>query len=347
MDYAGFGKRNAYKVDRPLTEQEEKSHFDQKKVPFGIEPNHYLSVIKFNSTYLELVDRWYKVRGFWAFMVMLFGPIAALGAIVIAWMVLNLPPDSENAWMIWLMALFCFPLVIAGLWYGVWYAARLEFFSWTHFPLRFNRKTRQVHVFQQDGSVLSVPWDNLYICVGENDGPPMGKTHDLRAHLMHDDKKTVKNSFSLGYAYAGKDDAVIKLWSFIQRYMEAPEGVSATLSDVEYCLPIDGRRESILNSIFIAFSIAFNYPFLQLLFSFAWTSIAVGRIVMMKTCKQPVWPSDIEAVNLVADHDIYQRDWRNNSSLEPFQQYWPIFCFVVGLACWILIAYWFCVSLLE
>jgi hypothetical protein len=43
---------------------------------------------------------------------------------------------------------------------------RKESFAYTHYPMRFNRKTRTVHVFRPNGTVLSVPWDQLYFTLG-------------------------------------------------------------------------------------------------------------------------------------------------------------------------------------
>ena len=41
---------------------------------------------------------------------------------------------------------------------------KTDSFTYTHAPMRFNRKTRMVHVFQikANAEVLSVPWDEIY-----------------------------------------------------------------------------------------------------------------------------------------------------------------------------------------
>lgn len=64
MDYAGMDYRNIrFPVDRPLTAGE-KEHQFKKKVASDAEAKDFLSVIKLNSNYIELVDNWYPVKGF-------------------------------------------------------------------------------------------------------------------------------------------------------------------------------------------------------------------------------------------------------------------------------------------
>src|SRR5690606_12633467 len=64
MDFAGrdLGKLR-YPVDRPLSDEELAAHYDQKTVGEA-PPMDFLSVIRFNSTYVDLVDRWYPITGF-------------------------------------------------------------------------------------------------------------------------------------------------------------------------------------------------------------------------------------------------------------------------------------------
>ncbi|WP_445005581.1 hypothetical protein [Halomonas mongoliensis] len=64
MDYAGLDYRNIrFPVDRPLTEDERAARYQQKKAR-NAPPMDFLSVIGFNSNYIDLVDRWYSIKGF-------------------------------------------------------------------------------------------------------------------------------------------------------------------------------------------------------------------------------------------------------------------------------------------
>ena len=79
MDYAGLGKRNHYAVKCPLTEAERAARYDQKKSN-NADPMDFLSVIKLNSHYIDLVDRWYPIRGFWAWLSIITGSLSLIGA---------------------------------------------------------------------------------------------------------------------------------------------------------------------------------------------------------------------------------------------------------------------------
>ena len=64
MDYAGIDARNLrFAVNRPLTAAEENQRLDVS-ASVGVPARSGLSVIRFSSTCLELVDRWYPVKGF-------------------------------------------------------------------------------------------------------------------------------------------------------------------------------------------------------------------------------------------------------------------------------------------
>ena len=59
MDYTGFrkaGRSGGYEINRPLTDAEKNSQLDPKEQASDA-PLDWLSVIKLNSTYLELIDR--------------------------------------------------------------------------------------------------------------------------------------------------------------------------------------------------------------------------------------------------------------------------------------------------
>lgn len=64
MDYTGFGKdgRHRYEIDRSLTDDEKNNRLDLRQKASDA-PLDWLSVIKLNNTYLELVDRWYPIKG--------------------------------------------------------------------------------------------------------------------------------------------------------------------------------------------------------------------------------------------------------------------------------------------
>lgn len=64
MDFTGLDNPlHRFPVDRPLTEEEKALRFRQGSKR-NAESKCFLSAIKMNSTYLEVVDRWYPIKGF-------------------------------------------------------------------------------------------------------------------------------------------------------------------------------------------------------------------------------------------------------------------------------------------
>lgn len=337
MDYAGLDVRNLrYPANRLLTEDERLSRFSQKE-RLDVEPNDYLSAIKSNSVYLELADRWYPVKGFNVWLGLVLAAVTTFLLTVVVWAFFNAPAKPDERWMLWVMLVVLGPLLLFFLTGAVW-LVRSECFRWTHYPMRLNRKTRQVHVFRQDGTVLTTPWDELFIVLANATTPPIGKTFDLRAHVLAEDRKTVLESFSLGYVFTGNEGSIRRLWEFIRRYMEAPDGAAQAYKTLEFCLPLDGRKEGWGWGIARTFMTFMRWPPLQLVASLVFSWVALGRCLAMSTSRQPQWPAEVEAASAVDPDDPYQKNWRDNPPLTAFQKYWTAFCFVAGLvgSSWVL-----------
>lgn len=330
MDFAGrdIGKLR-YPKDRPLTQEERTQHFEQNAAN-NAPPMDFLSVIGLNSTYMELVDRWYPITGFSVWFgsaIAFFGLFASGGsASAFLW-----APESTERSALWFLLLFVAPLALALMVAGV-LIVRTESWRWTHYPMRLNRKTRQVHVFRQNGTVLTVPWDDLYIVRGEAKSPLAGTTYDLRAHMLDADGQTVRESFSLGYTFPGTEDSMDKFWAFLQPYMEAPDGVERTHKHLQggLLMPLDNRKEGWRWSIVRTFAPGWAYPWTMLLLCVPLGLNALGRMFAMATSKQPTWPQEVEDANQVDPHDPYVLTWRDNGPLGWWELYWPLICTVLG-----------------
>lgn len=333
MDYAGRDFRNIrYAVDRPLTDAERGVRFRQQQA-VDAPPMDFLSVIRFNSTYMELVDRWYPVAGFSVWLGALIAAISAFGTGIAGSALFWSPPETERApllILLFVMASIGLAMTVGGIW-----LIRSECWRWTHYPMRVNRKTRQVHVFRQDGTTLTVPWDDLFIVRGEAKNPMTDTTYDLRAHVLEEDGHTVRESFTLGYpSPLGNAQSIDKFWAFLQPYMEAPDGVERTyrhLKEGGYLVAVDGRKEGWRWSITRTFMLAAHWPWLQLLAAPALGNIAIGRMFAMWTSKQPRWPQEVEQANVIDADDPYVLTWRDNAPLGWRELYWPLICTIVGV----------------
>lgn len=318
MDYAGINARNLrFPVNRPLTEAERNEQLDPTRST-GVAPRIGLSLVKFNSTYIELVDRWYPVKGFNVWLSVMgalaFAPTSLY--LLINLIILGEPFREDERWILW-----CFWIVIVALSIfiigGIVWLFRSECFRWTHYPMRVDRRSRQIHFFRQDGTAATGAWDRLFFLIGESTTPPIGKTNDLRVHILSEDGATVAETFSLGYEYLGERQDLLGIWEFIRQYMQGSEddfGVIRT---------------------FATFA---RFPLLQLVFSFPYSFIAMGRWLAMATSRVPRWPAEIEEVSMVGDQDRCRRDWRDNPPLGFMDKTWPLICTAVGVltATWIL-----------
>jgi len=298
MEYTGLARR--YPIDRPLSSREYELQLKQK-LRLDVEPADQLSVIRVNSTYLELVDKYYGWKGvLTSFLVAAFAILLGMvGAMTIFSIV---TPGRLSA--DWLFLLGMYVLVAAPIAGGGW-LLRKESFSYTHYPIRFNRKTRMVHVFRLNGTVLSVPWDGVFFCLGAL--PQM--RWEVQGHVLDKDGKTVRETFAafpqiaLGEAERGQ---LMRHWEFIRRYME--EGPRDAYERVKICLPIANQREPIAFGFHRMHVEAGTNVVLSLPFAVMALVTLPGRWFAMRTSKIPVWPKEIEDACRVDPRDPYVRD---------------------------------------
>lgn len=342
MDYAGIDARNLrFPVNRPLDDSERSAQLDLN-IQASDDPCSLMSVVRVNSTFLELVDRWYPGKGF-NVMLGLIGGLAYLPTIVLLFhiMVLGPPFKEDEQWIPWAFWLFIVPVslfIVAG----VYWLVRSECFRWTHYPMRLNRRTRKVYVFRQNGTTLSADWDNLFFFIGESSTPPLGRTNDLRMHLLSDDNEIVLETYTLGYAYMSEREDLMRLWEFIRQYMEYEDGPELAATEVPVYLPIHDRREGFLFGVFRAFASFMRFPILHLVFSIPFGLISLCRWLAMVSSSIPKWPIEVLAANEICVDDPFQRDWRSNAKFSFVELVWPLICTVIGIASglWIVWSIW-------
>jgi hypothetical protein len=295
-----------YKINRELSEDEKRLHMSVKSVATS-KPHYELSLIQLNSTYVECIDKWYSMRGFVAMagiaFVLLFGFGTVFGLQMMITAVGYFVPSS---------VLFLFNTALLAL--AIYFLTR-DIFTYTHYPIRFNRQNKQVYVFRRNGTVLKATWEEIYWTiyghgVGFRDVYVMG-------HIMSDDKKTVKESFALSLVTSpdaiGEQD-LKDHFEFFRRYMQ--DGPSAVLEALKptplFMLPgIYKQRESWrfgwerltlnLNSLLI----------LQILFQVFIFPMSLFRYLAMRTSKIPQWPQWVLDECKVEPNDPWVRDERH------------------------------------
>lgn len=314
MDFLGLIKK--YPTPRRLLAQERTHQLHQKR-RLNVEPHYQLSVIKMNSTFLESVDKWFAWKGVVSAFAIANFSIFAGATIFIStvWMIEALASGTSSEDMrFWLANSTGMAILGALLGWGTIWLLHKESFRHTHYPIRFNRKKRTVYVFRTDGTVLSVPWDRVFFTLGHL---AMWNEWEVRGHVLESDKETVRETFALSYvgSLGTKDvapetnqyssqDFVRAHWEFVRRYME--EGPQAVLGKIQFCMPVDRRRERFIvgaERVFANFTGAsfliywMMSPFCLIVSTFRWFA--------MRTSKVPLWPQDVEANCEVEPNDQY------------------------------------------
>ncbi|WP_144409734.1 DUF6708 domain-containing protein [Cupriavidus basilensis] len=306
MDYTGYSPK--YKLNRPLTEEERNGRLFQKRraaVNKAEDVQDWDALIMLNSTFMELVDKFYAWKGFMFSLMVIMGSGCFLFLFNVTWMgIFEMPhrfPEklielTLSIIAVWMMAI---PLMILFIW-----AAHFESFTCSHWPVRLNRRNRMVYVFRRKsaGGMLTLKWDDIYFCMGPGQ-PYAGRPSlvwDIRGHVLAPDKKTVLDTFSVGIHCT--KDLLPAHWEYLRRYME--EGPQSIPMPRRY-LPIAEKRESFLFAAKVAFS-NFSYGYAFLLFGTPFALVTLfGRLLCMPTNKVPVWPKEVEEACRIEPGDPY------------------------------------------
>jgi hypothetical protein len=193
-------------------------------------------------------------------------------------------------------------LIATPIFWGVYWLLRKEIFRYTHYPMRFNRKTRKVHVFRLDGTIMTEDWDKLYFTLGE--GQP--RTYEVRGHRLAEDGITVLETFALAFHSTLYSPMLCSQWEFIRRYME--DGPEKLVGQVEHVMDIADKRETFWNGFHRHMAEYASIPPLAWLLSPLLFLGSITRWVAMQTSKIPVWPAEIEAESQIEPGDPYIRD---------------------------------------
>jgi hypothetical protein len=306
-----FGLMEKFKLNRPLTEQEITDHLPQKQATRS-EPFFRFSVIKMNSTFLECVDKWFKDRGLINFLcgggLILCGPAYpfAIYLILRDWATLSQAKQDEAFWVTIMLTVVFIPSLLL-----FFYGFMKENFRLTHYPMRFNRKTRKVHFFRTDGKVVTADWDNIYFTLWRPRGAVVAAVNgcEILGHVIAEDGKTVLETF--GLPHEGSDDnkeenpVLWEQWEFVRRYMEEPAQLGELADQVNDIVDIAERREHFFHGMRRLVGDLSIEALIRLPLTLP---IIIARWLANHTCRIPKWPAGIEAECQIDPDDPYIRD---------------------------------------
>lgn len=307
MNFEGLFPK--FKVNRPLTSNEISYRlYQNRKLILG--DNDLcddISVIEINSLYMDTVNKFYKNKGWGTISTLLF-ILFCTGACL--FFGITGSHSSEGTLKLFGLSMAFFsPLIIFAI-----FCLLKESFTWTHYPIRFNREKQLLSVFRPDGTVLTAPWNSIFFTTGR-DIKFGDRTSEIRGHILDKDNITVLETFNMGTDGAEHD--VYRYWEFVRRYMSLPEGPSEIIDRLTYCLPIDGKREGYLFGLWRLHvtwnggASIFSLPFFPITFV-----VSIARYVAMVTSKIPHWPDEIKQQNsIISSDDRYARTAKDNKPL--------------------------------
>ncbi|QIF93427.1 DUF6708 domain-containing protein [Proteus vulgaris] len=303
-----YGLLQKFKLHRPLNNEEIAGRLDQNdRIDITNEeliPD--IKVIAINSYYLEMVDKYYSSKGFVSLFSSL-GTIAFLGGVI--WIIIHFIFFSPLSKGIILYIITMGSLFLAmGLF--MFSLLKTEWFAWTHYPLRFDRKNQMVYAFRTDGSIISVPWKKVFFTTGLDYAKSMKNDYYISGHVLADDNKTIIDTFCLP-ASTGNFELLKYHWEFIRRYME--EGPENIIQQVEFCLPIANKKES-YGFTFFYVSTLFKgmLKILMPLMSPIIFIISIPRYIAILTSRRPIWPQEVEEQCKIDPNDPYILNEKTN-----------------------------------
>jgi len=291
---AGISWNARVKAGRTITDDEKLDLLPKQRNDY-VEATDRGSLLQFNSTYTEYVDPRFFIRGSLASLGALGGVLFSLYCVF----VINYYAFPSNDYFVKSVAIIS--TCIAFLFMLLFFLSviKYDFFTYTAYPVRFNRKNRKIYVFRppKEGGVQVFCWDEVNFYINRVKNHPH---RHLIGHVMDGD--FIKFSFVVGMAHV-EDEVIKEIWEFIYRYMEeGPKKVNPKY----ILLTIKPSWLSHYRLSFLRFGLPVG-AFLTgqiILLPLIGPLIAL-RWLILKTCKTPTWPDWVKQECNTVENDPY------------------------------------------
>ena len=268
------------------------------------------SVVRLNSTYLELVDRFYNWRGTWTLAGVFF---FCLSFYVFLQPLITLLQDGFHSAALWIVDIIIWGITLP-LCLGLYRMMTSEVFFSSYYPIRFNRKNGMVYVYQSGGKILSLPWQDLRFVLRSTKGR-LAKEWTIVGCLTGEDGDTVTECIPLPINLESDPDVLTMYWEFIRCYMEEGDEYLPDLADsIAWCPPVEKQKEGWLFGLlylskqwFGRLGLLVNALQLPLFFV-----LSFPRWLVMLTCKIPEWPAEVVAACQPAENDPVNKGAEHN-----------------------------------
>ena len=259
---------------------------------------------RFNGTFVEFVDRTFKIKGMMATLLLSLASIFSIFAL--AWLAYGiLSTFQENVFeSLFLLTISFLILGAVPVFFWIIYLGK-DLLQYTHYPVRFNRKTRKVYVFRHDGpdGTVTLPWGDpsVYFHIGQ--GEQSRHLRDLRCHVL-DRNRQVQQTFTVGHFW-DHENRVREEWELIRRYMEdGPDKCFDHPADRMIALStrMTWRNSWLMVCLMMGTSL---YPLRWNLLFPIYGGLTLSRWLTMKSCRAPVFPPEVEAACAIEPGDPY------------------------------------------
>ena len=116
-------------------------------------------VIRFNSTFVEVMDSWEFIRGRATALALPMWGVCIFGLILFCIMAAGGWQDEVYWFSIFILII---GLGVVYIIYSNYQMAKYDLFGYTHYPIRFNRKTQKVYAFSpQQQKIIELNWADL------------------------------------------------------------------------------------------------------------------------------------------------------------------------------------------
>ncbi len=297
------------KLNRRLTDEEQARQLKVELAASSTALDDF-SVFEMNDVYLETTNASFAQRGLLTYGCIFIFAMGLMLVVLTLWAITNPPANVVGAErMVALICMAGFSVVGFGIIFIALWGMHQENFTWTRFPVRFNRKTRMVHAFRGAGAkgVISVPWDKAFFFIEPRSKDPISRAlvFNLRCHVL-DEHGCITQSFSIGSRVTTIDDestengrSIVRglndQFEYIRRYMEGGPSAAPTPEWVPKGPSFANSRriwtrddEALLKerSVLATTLVWVLRPFVYL--------TVVLHYIGMRTSREPVWPADVE-----------------------------------------------------
>lgn len=303
IDLTGRSKNKTYNtIGQPYKKEYEAYRLYQQQ-DYGLPLRPQRTVVQFNSTYMELVDRWESERGEITHIqgaAFLLGTVGCAVGVSITFLVY-----SDDGLSLALLGIFITTVICFGiLWFVIQLLSR-ELFTYTYFPARFNRKNGKVYVIGANKQVETYDWDKLKIHMQNDINAPW----DVRCCDVGDDG-IIQRTFSLPFRHTSPNEFLKHHFEFVNTYMNSKtdKDIKQVADSIRHVFPIHKRKETIRESIERSRFEYHNrwedmeYPETSLKIDLHylastpfWLLKLLGRRLAVLTCTTPHFPFEIEA----------------------------------------------------